>query len=36
MIQRRARRIISLLWLYLLIGAGVGVLGWMGWLDVRW
>lgn len=30
MIQRRARRIISLLWLYLLVGAGVAVLGWMG------
>jgi len=36
MIQRRARRTVSLLWLYLLIGAGVAVLGWMGWLDVRW
>jgi hypothetical protein len=33
MIPRRARRIISLLWLYLLVGAGVAVLG---WIDVRW
>ena len=36
MIQRRARRTISLLWLYLLVGAGVAVLGWMGVIEVRW
>jgi len=36
MIQRRAKTIISLLWLYLLVGAGVAVLGWIGWIDVRW
>jgi hypothetical protein len=35
MIQRRAQRTISLLWLYLLIGAGVAVLGWMGILGIH-
>jgi hypothetical protein len=32
-VQRRARRILSLLYLYLLVGAGVAVLE---WIDVRW
>ena len=36
MIQRRAKTIVSLLWLYLLVGAGVAVLGWMGIIEVRW
>jgi cell division septal protein FtsQ len=36
MIQRRARRTISLLWLYLLVGAGVAMLGWMEILEIHW